>query len=100
MSSYLKSLPHTPSIVVIAGAGVSTTLTPPRSILIITFSGMSTSCGIKDFRSRDGLYADKSTAGLFSLEFLETKPQQFYDKVNEFFLPVVDKVLQIRNNYY
>ena len=73
LCSYLKSLPHTPRVVVVAGAG------------------MSTSCGIKDFRSRDGLYADKSTAGLFTLQYLETQPRLFYETFHELFVPVLDK---------
>ena len=51
---------------------------------------MSTAAGIKDFRSANGLYADSATTQMFSVDFLQRSPQEFYERVREMFLPVVD----------
>jgi len=61
----------------------------PR-IVVLCGAGISTSAGIKDFRSEDGLYSQKSTQKLFSLEFLIENSSEFYNQVNQMFLPVVD----------
>ncbi|KDR68003.1 hypothetical protein GALMADRAFT_79039, partial [Galerina marginata CBS 339.88] len=44
-------------------------------ILILTGAGISVSCGIPDFRSRDGLYASLKTKGDYDLD----DPQQMFD---------------------
>jgi NAD-dependent deacetylase sirtuin 2 len=72
VAQYLKSLPHTPKIVVLCGAGIST------------------SAGIKDFRSSNGLYADSSTANIFSMDYLDANPPLFYSHMKNMFLPVHD----------
>ncbi|KAG6811681.1 hypothetical protein H0H92_006336 [Tricholoma furcatifolium] len=46
-----------------------------RRILILTGAGISVSCGIPDFRSRDGLYASLKDRGQYDLE----DPQQMFD---------------------
>jgi NAD+-dependent protein deacetylase sirtuin 2 len=66
---------------------------PPR-VVVLCGAGISTSAGIKDFRSSDGLYAQPSTRQLFSLEYLLTQPKEFYSQVKEMFLPVIDGVIK------
>ncbi|KAG6847778.1 hypothetical protein H0H93_006048 [Arthromyces matolae] len=46
-----------------------------RRILILTGAGISVSCGIPDFRSRDGLYASLKHRGKYDLD----DPQQMFD---------------------
>ncbi|KAJ7091347.1 SIR2-domain-containing protein [Mycena belliarum] len=46
-----------------------------RKILILTGAGISVSCGIPDFRSRDGLYASLKQRGDYDLD----DPQQMFD---------------------
>ncbi|KAJ7623240.1 SIR2-domain-containing protein [Roridomyces roridus] len=46
-----------------------------RRILILTGAGISVSCGIPDFRSRDGLYASLKQRGEYDLD----DPQQMFD---------------------
>lgn len=46
-----------------------------RRILILTGAGISVSCGIPDFRSRDGLYASLKDHGEYDLD----DPQQMFD---------------------
>ncbi|KAJ7668328.1 DHS-like NAD/FAD-binding domain-containing protein [Mycena rosella] len=46
-----------------------------RRILILTGAGISVSCGIPDFRSRDGLYASLKERGDYDLD----DPQQMFD---------------------
>jgi NAD+-dependent protein deacetylase sirtuin 2 len=62
---------------------------PPR-IVVLCGAGISTSAGIKDFRSQDGLYSQESTRQLFSVEYLINQPQEFYQQVKEMFLPVIN----------
>ncbi|KAF8972683.1 DHS-like NAD/FAD-binding domain-containing protein [Flammula alnicola] len=46
-----------------------------QRILILTGAGISVSCGIPDFRSRDGLYASLKNKGEYDLD----DPQQMFD---------------------
>ncbi|KAJ3529232.1 hypothetical protein NMY22_g9076 [Coprinellus aureogranulatus] len=46
-----------------------------RKILVLTGAGISVSCGIPDFRSRDGLYAKLKERGEYELD----DPQQMFD---------------------
>ncbi|KIM44834.1 hypothetical protein M413DRAFT_363794 [Hebeloma cylindrosporum] len=46
-----------------------------QRILILTGAGISVSCGIPDFRSRDGLYASLKSKGEYELD----DPQQMFD---------------------
>ncbi|KAJ7808887.1 SIR2-domain-containing protein [Mycena olivaceomarginata] len=46
-----------------------------RRIIILTGAGISVSCGIPDFRSRDGLYASLKERGEYDLD----DPQQMFD---------------------
>ncbi|EKM82003.1 hypothetical protein AGABI1DRAFT_126352 [Agaricus bisporus var. burnettii JB137-S8] len=46
-----------------------------RRIMILTGAGISVSCGIPDFRSRDGLYASIKARGEYELD----DPQQMFD---------------------
>ncbi|KAJ6607501.1 DHS-like NAD/FAD-binding domain-containing protein [Mycena sp. CBHHK59/15] len=46
-----------------------------RRIVILTGAGISVSCGIPDFRSRDGLYASLKERGEYDLD----DPQQMFD---------------------
>eukprot|EP00286_Rhodomonas_abbreviata_P028496 CAMPEP_0181300200 /NCGR_PEP_ID=MMETSP1101-20121128/6761_1 /TAXON_ID=46948 /ORGANISM="Rhodomonas abbreviata, Strain Caron Lab Isolate" /LENGTH=883 /DNA_ID=CAMNT_0023405417 /DNA_START=99 /DNA_END=2748 /DNA_ORIENTATION=- len=72
----LHSLPHTPRVVVVLGAGVST------------------SAGIPDFRSSNGLYQTEGVASLFSEEAMHSDPHRFYGLLRQMFLPVVDGAIQ------
>jgi NAD+-dependent protein deacetylase sirtuin 2 len=62
---------------------------PPR-VVVVAGAGISTSAGIKDFRSSDGLYANSSTSQLFSMEYLIGEPEAFFLQMKGLFLPVVD----------
>lgn len=46
-----------------------------KKILVLTGAGISVSCGIPDFRSRDGLYAKLKERGEYDLD----DPQQMFD---------------------
>ncbi|KAH9987152.1 DHS-like NAD/FAD-binding domain-containing protein [Russula compacta] len=50
-------------------------ITSSRCILILTGAGISVSCGIPDFRSRNGLYATLRENGEYDLD----DPQQMFD---------------------
>ncbi|EGN95216.1 hypothetical protein SERLA73DRAFT_95897 [Serpula lacrymans var. lacrymans S7.3] len=50
-------------------------ITSSRRILVLTGAGISVSCGIPDFRSRDGLYATLKERGEYELD----DPQQMQD---------------------
>ncbi|KAL5513215.1 SIR2 [Sanghuangporus vaninii] len=46
-----------------------------RRIIVLSGAGISVSCGIPDFRSRDGLYAQLFSSGAYDLD----DPQQMFD---------------------
>lgn len=57
-----------------------------KSILVVTGAGISVSCGIPDFRSRDGIYARlakdypelSSPQAMFDLTFFKKHPAPFF----------------------
>lgn len=61
---------------------------PPPKVLVLTGAGVSTSCGIPDFRSRTGLYRNAATASTFQAQTLLERPHEFYAMVKTMFLPV------------
>jgi len=58
-----------------------------KNILIVTGAGVSVSCGIPDFRSRDGVYAKLSVdypdlpdpSAMFDIDFFIQNPMPFFD---------------------
>jgi len=65
---------------------VVTLLKSCRNILVVTGAGISVSCGIPDFRSRDGIYARLSVdypdlpnpQAMFDIEYFQLNPQPFF----------------------
>lgn len=47
-----------------------------RKIIVLSGAGISVSCGIPDFRSKDGIYATLQREGKFDLD----DPQDMFDK--------------------
>jgi NAD-dependent histone deacetylase SIR2 len=50
-----------------------------KNIIVLSGAGISTSCGIPDFRSSEGLYAQLQREGKYDLD----DPQQMFD-INHF----------------
>jgi len=67
-----------------------------KNILVLTGAGLSTSAGIPDFRSKDGLYSNnrlKETLGkppssVLTLSAFRDDPESFYALLREVFLPM------------
>ncbi|KAI5124267.1 hypothetical protein M0805_005116 [Coniferiporia weirii] len=55
--------------------GIVTTIRRSNRIMVLTGAGISVSCGIPDFRSRNGLYAQLFCSGVYDLD----DPQQMFD---------------------
>ncbi|KAF9444474.1 SIR2-domain-containing protein [Macrolepiota fuliginosa MF-IS2] len=65
-----------------------------KRILILTGAGISVSCGIPDFRSRDGLYASLKARGdydlddpqqMFDIQYFRENPSVFYSFANQIY---------------
>ncbi|VEL18251.1 unnamed protein product [Protopolystoma xenopodis] len=68
-------------------------LSTSKRILVLTGAGVSVSCGIPDFRSRDGIYARlakeypelKSSQAMFDMDYFRTNPSIFFKFAKEIF---------------
>ncbi|GMT23402.1 hypothetical protein PFISCL1PPCAC_14699, partial [Pristionchus fissidentatus] len=64
-----------------------------KRILILTGAGVSVSCGIPDFRSKDGIYARlhesfpdlPDPSAMFDIQYFRRNPKPFYDFAKEIF---------------
>ncbi|KAL5492437.1 SIR2 [Sanghuangporus weigelae] len=56
-------------------AAVAARIRRAQRIIVLSGAGISVSCGIPDFRSRDGLYAQLFSSGAYDLD----DPQQMFD---------------------
>lgn len=62
-----------------------------KRIMVLTGAGVSVSCGIPDFRSKDGIYSRLSEFELddpqqmFDLDFFRERPEIFYSFAREIF---------------
>ena len=61
-----------------------------KNVIVLTGAGVSTSCGLPDFRSKDGVYdivgkdsRIEDPTDLFNIEFFRTNVQPFYDFAKE-----------------
>ncbi|TTI76909.1 NAD-dependent protein deacetylase sirtuin-1 [Bagarius yarrelli] len=90
-----------------------------RKILVLTGAGVSVSCGIPDFRSRDGIYARLAVdfpdlpdpQAMFDIEYFKTDPRPFFKFAKEIypgqfrpslchrFIALLDKKEKILRNY-
>ena len=65
----------------------ATLIKKARKILVLTGAGMSTESGLKDFRSKDGLYSNRfrgnSPEAILSAGFFRRDTRTFYDYVGE-----------------
>jgi NAD-dependent SIR2 family protein deacetylase/ankyrin repeat protein len=50
-----------------------------RKIVVLSGAGISTSCGIPDFRSANGLYANQETRNMFDAAMFEQDPTVMYE---------------------
>ena len=62
-----------------------------RKIVFFGGAGVSTESGLKDYRSKDGIYHTYNKYGIppeeiISIDFFEENPQVFYDFYREFFI--------------
>ncbi|KAJ7836947.1 DHS-like NAD/FAD-binding domain-containing protein [Mycena leptocephala] len=73
-----------------------------RRILILTGAGVSVSCGIPDFRSRDGLYASLKQRSEYDLDDpqqIQIYPSNFVPSPCHRFIKLVESKNQLLRNY-
>mmetsp|Transcript_27154 Transcript_27154/g.46505 ORF Transcript_27154/g.46505 Transcript_27154/m.46505 type:complete len:814 (+) Transcript_27154:29-2470(+) len=73
---------------------------PSMKIVALVGAGISVNCGIPDFRSPESGIYSKISPGQFSMEFLATQPQEFYNFVRETFGFVIDKKVKPSSTHY
>ncbi|KAJ1499195.1 NAD-dependent histone deacetylase sir2 [Coelomomyces lativittatus] len=81
-----KRLPHVSTF-----EDVVDLFTKCHRILVITGAGISVSCGIPDFRSKNGIYARltdyelEDPTQMFDIEYFRRKPQTFFSFAKEIY---------------
>jgi NAD+-dependent protein deacetylase sirtuin 2 len=66
---------------------IATTGRTPR-VVVLCGAGMSTSAGIKDFRSSTGVYVERGMSRAFTADFFESNPKEFYEAALSAFGPI------------